>query len=379
MRWYELKPATLVESARIQHAEDMIFWEGSAGAIKALESLTAIDKGEHDDVTVKWDGSPAVIFGRNDSGEFVLTDKSGFGAKGYDGKSKSAKDLEQMLLNRKINRGQDIPDSYKQFAARMKSIFSYFETAVPVDHKGFFKGDLLYFQTPKLQDNKFVFTPNVVTYTVDTTSDIGKKIAQSKVGVVVHNEIDIQGSDKSLTIDVGKFFLGKDLLVMPPVTMQKAANIDDDIIRAVKQQINQNKNNIDTLLNKNTLTTDKLADLPNILYTYTNAKVDSGMQNLGTDFFDWLAKSKVSQPKQKRIASHIQKNKNGFNALWNIVKMIQQIKDDVINQFDNHDIAVKASIGNNTGGEGYVMRRPWGNVKLVNRAGFTAANRAIDR
>ena len=62
MRWFELENL-LFESARIQHAEDLIFWEGSAGAIKAIESLKAIEQGQHNDVTVKWDGSPAIIFG----------------------------------------------------------------------------------------------------------------------------------------------------------------------------------------------------------------------------------------------------------------------------------------------------------------------------
>ena len=40
---------------------------------------------------------------------------------------------------------------------------------------------------------------------------------------------------------------------------------------------------------------------------------------------------------------------------------------------------VQASIGSDSGGEGYVMNRPWGSFKLVNRAGFSAANRAMDR
>ena len=77
----------LDEGARIQHAEDVVFWEGSKGAIRAVESLKKLASGGHKDVTIKWDGSPAIIFGRDEiSGEFVLTDKSGFGAKGYDGK-----------------------------------------------------------------------------------------------------------------------------------------------------------------------------------------------------------------------------------------------------------------------------------------------------
>ena len=70
--------------------------KGSAGAKKAIATLHQVEQ-QPNTVTVKWDGSPAVIFGRNEKGEFILTDKSGFTAKGYDGKVTSADDLEGML------------------------------------------------------------------------------------------------------------------------------------------------------------------------------------------------------------------------------------------------------------------------------------------
>ena len=82
MRYSEFKlvesKVHLKEGARIDHAEDIIFWEGSKGAIRALESLKQMEQGGHTNVTVKWDGSPALVFGRNENGEFILTDKSGF-------------------------------------------------------------------------------------------------------------------------------------------------------------------------------------------------------------------------------------------------------------------------------------------------------------
>ena len=67
--------------ARIQHAEDIVFWEGSKGAMRALEALRSMAKEDHKNVTLKWDGSPALIFGRDENGEFIFTDKSGFGKK----------------------------------------------------------------------------------------------------------------------------------------------------------------------------------------------------------------------------------------------------------------------------------------------------------
>ena len=382
MRFYEFRitdKPILNEGARIQHAEDIVFWEGSKGAARALESLKSLEKGKHKDVTIKWDGSPAIIFGRDQDGNFILTDKSGFTAKGYDGKSTSAKDLEKMLLNRKLSKGLEPEDSYRQFAGNMRDIFDEYEKATPKDHVGFFKGDLLYFNTPLEANGVFVFKPNVVKYTVNANSKLGQQIAVSKSAVVVHNEIDIDGTEKPLTIDPAQYFIGTEVLIVPPVTVDKAPQIEDARIKQLQQEVSKNAAGIDKLLDTNNLTVLKLADFPMILYSYLNSKVDTGMQNLGEDFLDWLATSKVSSAKQKRIVEYVAQNKNGFTALWSIVEGIQAIKDDVINQFDNQKTGVSASINNQQGGEGYVLAHPEGAIKLVNRAGFTAANRAMER
>ena len=84
------------ENARIQHIEDLVYFEGSRGAMRALASLRSMAEGGLKNVTIKWDGSPAVIFGRNEDGDFTLTDISGFLAKGYDGRPTRAKDLQSM-------------------------------------------------------------------------------------------------------------------------------------------------------------------------------------------------------------------------------------------------------------------------------------------
>ena len=39
--------------ARIQHAEDLVFWEGSAGARRAIEALKSLEQGKHKNVTIK--------------------------------------------------------------------------------------------------------------------------------------------------------------------------------------------------------------------------------------------------------------------------------------------------------------------------------------
>ena len=65
----------------------------------------------------------------------------------------------------------------------------------PKDFRGYYKGDLLYFSTPPLQDGKYVFKPKIVTYSVDAKSDMGKRIGESPTGVVIHRLMDEQGKE----------------------------------------------------------------------------------------------------------------------------------------------------------------------------------------
>ena len=70
----------------IEHLEDYVFRKGTAGIQQAIDIVQQAASQPQETVTVKWDGKPAVIFGRKpESGEFVLTDGSGFDARGYDG------------------------------------------------------------------------------------------------------------------------------------------------------------------------------------------------------------------------------------------------------------------------------------------------------
>ena len=374
MRFFEFKQIIKEAEARIQHAEDFVIFNGSKGAAHALESLKSLEQGGHKDVTIKWDGSPAIIFGRNENGEFVFTDKSGFVKKGGVERATSGDDLEQFLLNRGGGANRDKPDRIA-FASNMKEAFSVYEKAVPRDFKGYFKGDLLYYNTPPVEENKFVFTPNIVTYRVDVNSDLGKKINQSKTGVVIHRQMDGEGNETAIQVDPESFFAGNEVLVVPPVTVSKAPNVVNDDIKGLQALVSKSSAGIDKLLDKNVLAELKLADFDKIMYLYMN------QTNMQKDFFEWLKTSKVSAPKQQRLVDYIRQNKQAFEDLWKIVGATQAIKNDIIDQFDSHDADVTASIGNNAGGEGYVIANPKGDLKLVNRGegGFTQANRAVQR
>jgi hypothetical protein len=375
MRYAEFKILKEAE-ARIQHAEDVIFWEGSAGAMRVLQSLRNMAKDDHKNVTLKWDGSPALIFGRDEQGEFVFTDKSGFGKKGGVGRTKSPDAIRDELLGRSGGVNRDNPDRIA-FADKMATIFSLYEKAVPKDYRGYFKGDLLYYTTPEVKEQNYVFTPNIVTYAIDVNSKIGKRIGQSTSGIVIHREVDSEGNEGPFrSIDI---FQGNAVLVVPSVTTEAPVQPDTSILDNAEKVVKQNAQGFDAMLDEPSLRAKQLTDLPKIFYTYINSKVDTGLDNLGSDFSKWLQTSKLSEKKKVNVLAYIKEHMNHYKAMWNVVASVMQAKDDIIAKFDSQGGDVKQSIGDTPGGEGYVLAHPKGDIKLVPRKTFSAANRAVTR
>ena len=356
------------EGARIQHLEDLIIWDGSAGGQKAIAKLHQVETSPKS-ISIKWDGSPAVIFGRNENGEFVLTDKSGFGAKGYNGKVTSGDDLEQMFLNRAKG---EIEDSRREFASKMKSIWNTVESVIPKDFRGYLHGDLLWFSTPQSKDGRLIFKPNTTTYSVDAKSDIGKKIINFDVGIVVHVVIDLDGNKSN--VDMGKLQAGK-TWIMPPVYVTKSPGVDLPEVDRLESYLKSNANAIDKLLAVPAEL--KMADFGNILYTYINNSVKAGnLDKLGKNFSEWVETSKLSGPKKERVVQWVGQNSDGFEAIFQFINGVMNTKNKIIKTLDSQPADIEASTNGERGGEGYVIDK---DVKLVNRAGFTAANMRQER
>ena len=111
-----------------------------------------------------------------------------------------------------------------------------------------------------------------------------------------------------------------------------------------------------------------------------NSKVDSGLTNLGSYFIPWLEnREQVSAKMKTKVNEYIQENSSAFMSLWNVVSSIMKTKDDIINKFDSQESPIKQSINGKPGGEGYVMAHPKGDIKLVPRSTFSAANRSATR
>jgi hypothetical protein len=357
----------------IEHLEDLVFRNGSAGIKRALEIVkhTASDTGKT--TTVKWDGKPALVFGRDTDGTFVLTDVSGFTAKGYNGLFTSPRQVARHLEQRDAD-----AEAQGRPATRVETLLPLYvqlwpmlESAVPKDFKGYVQGDLLYTQRPPEQAGNFVFTPNTVEYKIPVSSDVGQRIANSEVGIAMHTRYAEPGAPKE---PIGRVEFKKvpGLLLLEPVYAKENVRPNKALVQQVKDVYNNQGAAIDQLFNPAELRALQITDLPKLCIDYINSRVGTGFDNLLVQFGPWLQQH-VTPKKFNNIVEYIQSprsNLDGMAAAFTAWVLLHDIKMDILNQLDLQ----------HPGQEGWVMATGAGMAKAVNRlaGGFTAANRQVN-
>ena len=356
-----VEKANLTEGVRIEHPEDMIFDQRpSSGLKQALNGILAAAKNPNE-TTVKWDGKPAIIFGRKPTGEFVLTDKAGFGAKGYDGLATSPEQIAQIMNMRKGERGELI--------ALYQRLFPLLRRAVPENFRGYIQGDLLYSEPPQLVNGSYVFTPNTVKYTVPAETDLGKKIAQSTAAVAIHTSLSAPGADPQ-PIRAAALAPSPGLLILDPSLKEpREIKLNADTVKHATQLLNQYSAEMDQLFNPAELRARKISNFPALIKTYINSRVRSGSyDNLIGGFGQWVQQKEPT--KAPRIFEWATENKQAVAALFQAFLEISSLKNQVVRQLDAQAHDVQASINDEPGHEGYV-----GNgMKFVDRMRFSAAN-----
>lgn len=188
MKLFEIKNQTpeflLTESknTHLEHLEDLVFNKGYAGAeealnyIDSLRHMLAEGTGTTTQLTVKWDGSPAIICGTDpDDGRFFVGTKSVF-SKGQPKRCKSTKDIQTWY------------GEQPELADKLESALKYLRD---LNIGGIVQGDLMF--TPgdlsivTINDEDcYVFTPNTITYAVPVKSAIGQHIANAQIGIIFH-------------------------------------------------------------------------------------------------------------------------------------------------------------------------------------------------
>jgi hypothetical protein len=342
---------SLTEAAKVgreyQHLEDLVFAEGSKGAMRAADELIRLGSGGADDISIKWDGNPTIYWGREPDGTFVLVGKNGWGKD----KAVNSQDLSRFIKN--SGKGVEGEPWREKFGNDMAQVFEIMKAATPPDFRGYVYGDLLYHPGKpfKSADGSVEFTPNLVTYTVKNESQLGERIANSKVGVVVHTKFDEFGSKSSTPIDDVHDLNSRDAVVLGQTYVAHQPKVDVKEVDSIKKRVQNNAQAIDTFL----AGTQGLSNPGQIIYTYMNhLGRTQQLDNVETGFFDWLATSKVSQGQQAKLAAMNEENPKALPAIFGLVKQIMSVKDNIIDQLDNADADVKATTKGAHGGEGYV-------------------------
>jgi hypothetical protein len=357
----------------IEHLEDYVFRNGSAGIKKAMDIVKQTAADTVKTTTVKWDGKPALIFGRDANGTFILTDVSGFTAKGYNGLFTSPKQVTQHLaardadaaaLGKSATRVQDLAPIYNR-------LWSMLDAAVPPNYRGFVQGDLLYMDTPPLQAGNYVFTPNTIEYKIPANSDVGKRIGASDVGIAMHTRYAEPGAAKEPIGNV-KFKTVPGLLLLEPVYAKENVRPNRELTQQLRTVYTSQGADIDQLFNPAELRALQITDLPKLCIDYINSRVGVGFDNMLADFGPWLQQH-VTPKKFKNIVEYLQSprsNLAGMAAAFTAWGLLHDIKMDILNQLDLQ----------HPGQEGWVMATGAGMAKAVNRlaGGFTAANRQIN-
>lgn len=366
-------PTTITESkqkllewrkGKISHPEDLIWEAGYEGYKTAIAALDYAQRNPSR-IQVKWDGSPAIIFGRDPvTGELIVTDKSGFGAKKYNGLAKSQKQLFDMIYNRNPSTER------KHYASMFASLWPLFERAVPHDVRGFYHCDLMYAGIPEIKNEAYQFQQNKIIYRVPINSNLGKKIANSRAGIVVHGFYkDINQSSPDAVYDTAHLAKFPGLLVMPPISISNS-------IKPVKISINSKFRYIDNLFNPIVLKQEKISDLKSIIGKYVNQMAVNGNADYSdamNKFIEWLPISGVHGQKQTRIINHIKNNTKAFWLIWHAISNVTKIKSHIKQRLDliQHS-DIHPYLQNKQMHEGYVVETPYGLIKLVDRNLFMA-------
>jgi hypothetical protein len=338
------------------HPEDSIF-DSAQSAKQAVNSLQYVIKNPGS-VTIKWDGFPALIFGRLPDGRFTVQDKYMF-----DNKSFATSPQEWQQYDSQKRSGTLRPDLY----AKLNNIWSGLEQAVGTS-TGFFWGDLLWSQPLKPVNGTFVFKPNVVEYRVPVKTPLGQQIAGRVGGIVVHQYFSDDGAKPQQWNGKGLAQTGSVAVLTPNAGVQFKLNDPVQLTKGATVAVNQFAGPAESFL----AGIDGVAR--QAIQKYMNKKITGQTDQ---DLVDWL-KTNVSGKQYKSLvgenySGYLYRNQKGLTALFTVWNAIYALKTNLAQQLEQQVSGIQQWVGGRQEGEGFVFNTPQGLVKLVQRGTFSRA------
>jgi hypothetical protein len=404
MKLYEIKRQTpeflLTESknTHLEHLEDLVFNAGYAGAISALDYIESLrgmlaeGTGTTTKLTVKWDGSPAIICGVDPAdGKFFVGTKSVF-AKAEPKVCKTSRDIEKFY--------GDQPELVEILASALQHLKK-------LGIGGVIQGDLLFkeggIETADINGERcLTFTPNTITYAVPADSQLGQQIARAKIGIIFHTSyegtsladmkagflVNIQGLRKSADVwfDDATYKDYTGIASLTPTedrkiqalmnstyqTMEKIGQQRFDIILANKEFARNIKPFINKMVRAGTQITDPTAFLKDFMAHYNEVM---------TKDID-VVTSRAAQNRLAKIKEKEQWTADNANNLLGILATYKRIVEmkalllRKLQQVEGIGTFQKTNDGYKvTTPEGFVaIGHDGGAVKLVDRLEFSRTN-----
>jgi len=391
-------------NTHLEHLEDEIINGGVAGAktailfLKSLKDMLSGNSTSKLEVTVKWDGAPAVFAGINpENGKFFVATKSLFN-----------KTPKINYTNKDISNNHGSGGPVDKLKVALKHL-------PELEMKGIFQGDIMFTKEDLEQENidgvtSLTFTPNTVTYAVPDDSDLASTIRKAKLGVVWHTTYKgktIADLSASFGVNAKAFKKTKNVwfedatldLVNPSMTKSEIKTIDG-LIAKTKGALKLSGKFLN-ILKKESGKKDQFT-LSALLKVFFNTKIREGLRFTDTkktvkQFQDYYIDRMVKEMSAKKTDKGKQRFKDyekeakktfkkyakevhftfatylGINdAKLLIVKQLEKVKG--MGTFLRTEDGFKV-----TAPEGYVAidSEDGSAVKLVDRLGFSHANFTI--
>ena len=383
------------KNTHLEHLEDEIINNGSRGALNAINFLKSIRQmfrggSGRTSLTVKWDGAPAIVCGRNpDNGRFFVGTKSVF--------NKTPK-INYTSTDIRKNHSGAVADKLEICLRELPKL----------GIKGILQGDLLFtrgeLKTANIDGEKnIVFTPNTITYAVPTGTPLASRIANANLGIIFHTTYTGK-SFNSLSASFGANVSG--LRRSRRVFYDDASYRDASSAKFSPGELTQFDNVLKMAMGsiqKGAIFMDLLKSDTNILSVgvqlkaYINSYIRQGtglgtVKKLAGQFAPFYRErvqaeiDRVSRPDSKRKYKEIQTkglsmikgNTDGLYFALATYLSLQKAKLILMNKLRSvQSIGTFLRTDNGfkvTSPEGYVAIKSSGAVKLVDRLEFSRAN-----
>tara|TARA_R110002050_G_scaffold299087_2_gene463763 strand:+ start:285 stop:1520 length:1236 start_codon:yes stop_codon:yes gene_type:complete len=389
------------KNVHMTHIEDRVIYGGVKGAresilaLRSLRDMLAGSSNSSTNVTVKWDGAPAVFAGIDPSdGQFFVAKKGIFNKepKVYKSEADVRADTTGDLSDKLVTAFNELKDLGIKDVIQGDIMFT--------------KGDL---NSESIDGEKFItFQPNTIVYAVPVKSELAKTMQKANLGVVWHTTY--KGKDfasmkasfgvnlKSLKKKSSVWYQDADLKDLSGTATLTQSDTDE-----VTEQLSKAGKIFQKIKSTTLSELENNLDLAIKIETFNNTLVRKG-QRIGNttshvkNLIKWFdekykkeydkrssvkGKEAVLQRQQDEMLFFSKDNKKNLDMMFQLMNALVDAKLIIINKLDklkDIDTFVRTRNGFKvTGSEGFVaIDNKGGAVKLVDRLEFSTNNFSKD-